>query len=371
MPKISVITPVYNGSKYLGIALDSLFAQTFMDWELIVIDDGSTDETPEILAQYVDSRCTIIRQTNSGEATSRNVGLEHAHGEYIAFLDADDIFLPNALADLSGFLDIHPEYGVVFSDGYLCDENGKTLTRLTEHRPGIFTGNILEPLILSASVITVPICTMTRRSIIEEHNIRFDKNLTIGPDWDFWIQLACYTHFSYLDKLTCMYRVHLTNITRTSGKKKRYEDLVYGRMKVMKAEWFQDLSEHTRKIFFSNLLIELLGRQPDRQLAILQGEPFKQLPAAYQSQLWRQVGICRMLMNIDRNDIYLYLTTAISICPNDMKSRVLVRLLRFNQSIAFNLVRMWQYLNKLTFNLHFIGKHKPKPVPTALRPVEY
>ncbi len=240
MPLISIIMPVYNGARFLQHTLDSLLAQTCGDWELIVVDDGSTDTTPELLAQYDDQRFIKIRKDNGGEAHTRNVGLKHASGEFIAFLDADDLYLPTALADMAAFLAAHREYDAAFSDGYLCDENDQILSRLTEHRSGVYTGNILEPLVLTADVITVPVCTLTRRMVIQQHQIEFDEKLVIGPDWDFWIRLARYAHFGYLDKPTCMYRVHLTNITRTAGIQKRRADLLYGRLKVLNASWFPE-----------------------------------------------------------------------------------------------------------------------------------
>ena len=99
--------PVYNGELFIEQALDSLLAQSFQDWELIIVDDGSTDSTPFILNRYaVDPRIRVIRQNNAGEAGARNTGLDNMKGEYMAFLDADDIYLPSALSDfkrLSGF----------------------------------------------------------------------------------------------------------------------------------------------------------------------------------------------------------------------------------------------------------------------------
>ena len=197
MPKVSVIMPVYNGARFVAEAIESVLAQTWQDWELTIIDDGSTDSTPSILKAFSDPRIIIIRQENRGEGAARNVGLDTAMGEYVAFLDADDLYLSNALADLVAYLDVHPQVDAVFSDGYLCDEGGKPLMRLSEHRPGVYTDNILEPLVLSPSVISGIICTMARCSIIEHYGVRFDESLVIGPDWDFLIQLARHARFGF------------------------------------------------------------------------------------------------------------------------------------------------------------------------------
>jgi hypothetical protein len=146
------------------------------------------------------------------------------------------------------------------------------------------------------------------------------------------------------------------------------KDLIYGRIKVMNAEWFHFLSETTKFMFFYNLLIKLLSGQPDQQLVILQSPQLRQLSEIHQAHLWRQVGIDRWLRNSERTEVSRFLTTALTLYPNDRKSRMLLKLLMFNQSIALSLVRSWHYLNQITVDLQFIGKHKPKPVPDALGP---
>src|SRR5215217_3780270 len=130
-PKVTVITPVYNGERYIEGAIASLLAQSFQDWELVIIDDGSSDSTPQILEKLADPRIRVFRQENAGEANARNVGLDQATGEYISFLDADDLYLPTALEDLSSFLDSHPEFDVIYSDGQICDDQDHPLMRLS------------------------------------------------------------------------------------------------------------------------------------------------------------------------------------------------------------------------------------------------
>ena len=142
MIKVSVITPAFNAERYLADAVRSVLGQTRTDWELVVVDDGSTDATQAVLAAFADSRIRVVRQENRGEAGARNTGLRSAQGEYIAFLDADDLYLDSALTDVVDFLDAHPGVHVMFADGYFCDENSHPLLRLSEHRPGPYTGMI-------------------------------------------------------------------------------------------------------------------------------------------------------------------------------------------------------------------------------------
>jgi len=208
MPKVSVIMPVYNGERFIAEAIDSVLAQSLTDWELIVVDDGSTDRTPEVLKRYADPRILTIRQQNQGEGGARNAGLDHVCGTYVGFLDADDLYLSNALADFVAGFEAHPKIEVLFSDGYFCDEEKHPLMRFGDHRPGLFTGYILEPLVLWPSVVSVPTMMMVRQSTLELYEARFDPSLKYGVDWDFWTQLARFVQFDHLNSLTALYRVH-------------------------------------------------------------------------------------------------------------------------------------------------------------------
>ncbi len=362
--------PVYNGSKYLRKAIDSVLSQTFRDWELIIVDDGSKDATPEILHQYSDSRIIKMRQDNVGESGARNTAMMHANGDYISFLDSDDIYFPNALADLSGFLDRHSEHDVVLSDGYFCNENAKKLFKLSCHKPGVYVGNILEPLTLSPSVIPVPVCAMTRHAIIERHGIRFDETLRIGEDWDFWIQLARYAQFGYLDKPTCMYRVHQTNLTRTSGFRRRMGDLERARMKVLGSDWFGRLSAHTRRQFFYGLMIELLAGQIVKQKEILESEPLRNLSFHDQADLWRLVGMEYLVKNTELEFARYCLQKAMHQSPNERKNRYLNWTLKnLGWSVTVMSARLWRLVHKFISVLKATGQHRPRPAPSGLRPV--
>jgi glycosyltransferase involved in cell wall biosynthesis len=343
MPKVSVIMPVYNGELFINRAIDSLLSQSFHDWELVVVDDGSTDSTPQILEGFRDKRIRIIRQPNSGEASARNVGLGHATGEYISFLDADDLYLPNAIEDLSFFLDLHPEYHIVYSDGQICDHEDNPLMRLSEIRSGIYTGNVLEQLVISSSVITVPVCTMVRMSKIQECSAQFDPELVIGPDWDFWIQLAVNAQFGYLDKMTCKYRVHNTNITRRVDVEKRQRDQALARMKVMNSTWFTTLSLSTRELFFAELLMNLVYKDPHAQNAILRSPQFSVLPAHVRSRLWRTVGINVLQYERNADIANSYFSEAQKITPNDRKTKILIWGLKWGPGITLQAVKLWKH----------------------------
>lgn len=368
MDTISIITPVYNGEKYLQAAIDSVLAQTYPNWELIVIDDGSTDSTPEILDRYSDSRIRKVRQENRGEAVARNTGLDLARGSYIAFLDADDVYLPNALADLAGFLDQHPEFDVAYSNGYICDESLNRLMELSEIRPGFFSGNILEKVVLYSGVVTVPVCTITRRDAIQKTSSRFDKDLVIGPDWDFWIQLARHVPFGYLDKITCCYRIHSANITRTSGLSKRKLDLIRGRLKLMHSAWFQDLSLATRREFFYTLLLDYSNGLLDVQKEILASAAFKALPENFQTSILRQLGIACLSSSANTKTGLWFLEQALSISPGDQKSRMIRRAYQAYPPAIHSLICIWRLLHQAVARVTQMGKRTPKEVPSSLQP---
>jgi glycosyltransferase involved in cell wall biosynthesis len=340
-PKVSVIMPVYNGASFLKKAVNSLLAQSFQNWELVVVDDGSTDATPQILEGYDDVRIRVIRQVNGGEANARNTGLGQVRGEYIAFLDADDEYLPNALEDLSRFLDDNLQYGVAFSDGYICDQEDLQLMRLTEIRPGIFTGNVLDAVVMSPSVLTVPVCSMTRRSGIQQFNIKFDEQIVIGPDWDFWIRLAVHVEFGYLDRLTCKYRVHTNNITRTTASEKRKKDKIYRRMKILNSDWFPTLSLATKESFFLDLLINTLSGDIEKQKNVLGNEHFQKLPAPIKSALWRSAGIDMVRSGHELELVRSCFQEALNLDPGSFRSQLLLWGVRLGRPFVMGIIKLW------------------------------
>ena len=126
MPAVSVVIPVYNSAKYLRECLDSIVAQTFSDWEIIAVDDGSSDESPEILDEYAakDSRIKVIHKANAGVSAARNDGLDAAQGEYVVFVDSDDLLVVNALDILHKTISSE-NADIAFADhfSFQCDKN--------------------------------------------------------------------------------------------------------------------------------------------------------------------------------------------------------------------------------------------------------
>jgi CMP-N-acetylneuraminic acid synthetase len=180
MPKVTVYIPTHNYARYLTQAIESVIKQKYSDWELIVIDDGSTDDTPDILKKYADHpRIKIIHQEKKGLPVTNNIALRLSQGEYIMRLDADDYLDENALLVLSNILDTHPGVGLVYPDYYRIEENGELID--IERRKKI--GKEVSLLDLPAHGA----CTMIRKSCLIELG-GYDETLSCQDGYDLWIR---------------------------------------------------------------------------------------------------------------------------------------------------------------------------------------
>jgi glycosyltransferase involved in cell wall biosynthesis len=202
MPLISVITPVYNGEKTIKETIESVLNQTFQDFELIVINDGSQDATVEIVKQVEDSRLKLFSYPNAGQATSRNRGVSQAVGKYIAFLDADDLWTADKLDAQLQTLQANPQAAVAYSWTNCIDESsqflrrGSYITAIGDVYAKLLLINFLEngsnPLIRAEALAEVG---------------EFDASLTPAEDWDMWLRLAAHYQFVVVPSPQVLYRV--------------------------------------------------------------------------------------------------------------------------------------------------------------------
>lgn len=185
MPLISIIIPIYNTEQYLRSCLDSVLTQQMGDFEVLLINDGSRDNSLNICNEYAmrDCRVRVFDKPNGGVSSARNLGLDNAIGEYIMFIDADDRLVPNAL---EMFLPYTPDYDFVRMNVMVLNADGST-----QKLHLVATQNKKEAMDLSISnsIIVGPISALFRRSLFEDHNIRFDTKLQIGEDWIVSTQL--------------------------------------------------------------------------------------------------------------------------------------------------------------------------------------
>jgi glycosyltransferase involved in cell wall biosynthesis len=208
-PKVTVIMPAYNRAAYLREAIDSVLAQTLSDLELIVVDDGSTDETAALLAAVGDARLRCLRQEHRGVSAAVNRGLRAARGEYIARLDSDDVWFPETLQTLAAVLDARPEIGAVYAKGQAMTAGGKPLPR-TNGLPQRFEGDSLRSLLYED--FTCNIVTLARRSCFERAG-EYDESLPANEDWDMWLRIAEHDRFAFVDRILARFRLHEGNMT--------------------------------------------------------------------------------------------------------------------------------------------------------------
>ena len=205
-PLVSVVIPTYNREKYIGQTVESVLNQTYSNFEVIVVDDGSTDGTKKALLKYA-SRLKYIFQSNSERGASRNKGLKESKGEFIAFLDSDDLWLPEKLNEEISQLLSNASAGVVYSDVDLIDANGNYLK--TIKRKG-YQGNVTEQL-LCDNFISIGGHLIRTKLLRQINGSREERELSGSEDWEMWVRLSRITDFVYLPKSMVKIRTHDSN----------------------------------------------------------------------------------------------------------------------------------------------------------------
>ncbi len=208
MPKVSVIIPAYNVASYIGETLDSVFAQTFADTEVIVVNDGSpdTEDMERALARFND-RLTYIKQENQGASVARNTGLSAAQGKFIAFLDADDLWLPNYLNEQIKFM-IERDCDLVCSDAEVfSDVSHAEQSYMESLMPGSpSAGSVTFLGLLSAEQSLITSGVVVRRELVIQAGL-FDEALRNAQDFDLWLRLAHKgTRMAYQRRVLLRYR---------------------------------------------------------------------------------------------------------------------------------------------------------------------
>jgi glycosyltransferase involved in cell wall biosynthesis len=210
MSKVSVVMPVYNAGKYLHQSIDSVLAQTLHDFELICIDDGSTDGSPEVLQAYAsrDARILVLQnERNLGVAVSRNTGMTVARGEYIAIQDADDVSLPQRLERQVAYLQATPAISVLGTAMLVVDEHEVAL----RHWPAFETDVVLRCLLLVMNPLAHPSVVLRRRVIQEIGG--YQKSMAAAEDYEILVRAAAVCKFANLPEVLVRYRQHSMQAT--------------------------------------------------------------------------------------------------------------------------------------------------------------
>lgn len=340
MPVVSVMMPVYNAARTVGAAVESVLGQTYPDWELIAVNDGSSDDSAAIIQGYADRRIRLIHQEHAGEGAARNHALQEARGAYIAFLDADDWLLPEALKVHVEFLEGRPEFQAAYSDGYKCDDAGAPLLKLSQAKPALVSGNLFGWMIIHP-MYGVPCAASFRSAVARQHRLRFDESLTLGTDWDFFIQLAEVASFGYIPAITCKYRLHSGSISAVLSEKRRAFHARIQR-RVMGRPSFEGVSLKKKKVFFYQLLVMHLNGNPRAQEEVFASPQFASLPPGEQGELYRLVAGEYLLKGSEEPFTRRCLQVALALDPGNLKHRLLWRLFRVDRRAARATMRVWR-----------------------------
>ena len=207
-PKVSIVLPVFNGEKYLRDAVESVLSQTLDSWELIIVNDCSTDNTRSIAEGYVavDKRIKLINNDkNLKLPRSLNAGFKTASGDYFTWTSDDNILMPDMLEKLSIELDHHKEIGLVYSDMKMIDENGEAILDScfgNQKKPNVFSG-------YGASFMY--------RSDVAKDVGEYDPDMFLAEDYDYWLRMYSKTKIGYISEALYIYRQHSGNLTATKA----------------------------------------------------------------------------------------------------------------------------------------------------------
>ena len=188
--RFSIIMPLYNKAPYVGKAVESVVGQTYGEWELVVVDDGSTDGSGDTVKAFTDNRIHLMRQENAGVGMARNNGVAASHGEYLCFLDADDWWEPTFLAEMAALIERHPDAGI-YGTGYYIVKNGRKRVAPIGVDEGFTEGDINYCQVY-AKTLCMPLTSITvcmPRTVFEEAG-GFPTGIRLGEDFLLWIHTA-------------------------------------------------------------------------------------------------------------------------------------------------------------------------------------
>lgn len=233
---ISVVIPTYNRARYLREAIESVLKQTYQNFEIIVVDDGSTDNTKEVVSSY-GNRINYIFQENKERSAARNNGIIHAKGEYIALLDSDDMWLPNHLEVCFRALHSKPDAGLSFSKSYLINENGNIVSKL---KLSPFNGDALKDIVsrisnggCNSSSCLIKKCIFDNAGYFNE-----DRDLAVsGEDWEMWVRIAACTNFvstnAYTVKIRFQKEISSISVDKMAKAMTKAMDTVYSNVYIL------------------------------------------------------------------------------------------------------------------------------------------
>lgn len=221
---VSVVITCFNYGKYLKSSIDSVLEQTVPVEEIIVVDDGSTDNTQSILSDYrTNEKIRFVYQKNRGQAKAKNTGLQLARGEFVAFLDADDIWAPRKIEKQIKLFK-NPKVGVVYTRQKFINQKGEIISK-GPRRLRVYRGNVRRQVLKDNFV---PFSSaMVRKQILDESGY-FNEKLAMSIDWELWLRLSLLAEFDYVDEDLLLYRVgHPGQMSKDLATREKCADMVF------------------------------------------------------------------------------------------------------------------------------------------------
>ena len=217
MPKITVLMPVYNCELYIQEAVDSILNQTYTDFEFLILDDASTDQTVSIIKNYKDSRIQLIEKPlNTGYTNSLNYGLQLAKGKYIARMDGDDISFSERFARQVSYLEANPDV-VLCGTSYKIIGNDKKLSFPENH-------DAIKLALLRGNCIAHP-SVMIKKKILDDFSIIYDTSKEPAEDYDMWVRLLCIGNLHIIQDVLLEYRIYNTQVSKKRAEEQKKNDI--------------------------------------------------------------------------------------------------------------------------------------------------
>ncbi len=271
LPLVSIVLPTFNGARWLDGAIDSCARQTYQNWELIVVDDASTDTTPQIIEEWQrrDSRIRGVRNAaNRRVPGSLNRGFAEARGSYLTWTSDDNLFRPQAIGAMAEFLDGNAEVGLVYTDLTFIDDSGRPTSSMRVPDPGAlaFTNSVMA-------------CFMYRRGVYEQVG-DYDAGFELVEDWDYWLRALEHFRLAPLHRDLYQYRFHEGSLTST--KRQRVDEQIERLLAYYLAS-HRTFSRHERSLGYQRLAARpSIRSRPTLRWAFLWkamiNDPFRFLP---------------------------------------------------------------------------------------------
>lgn len=296
MPLVSVIMPVYNAEKYVGLAIDSILKQTYTDFEFLIFNDGSSDNTRQVIESFQDPRIKFHDSTtNSGYVTHLNRGIELATGKYIARMDADDISLPERFELQVNFLENHPEVGLCGAWILQFEGNDEPDKRVMYRYPADHDEICVA--LLRHNSFAHPV-VMMRRNILIENGLRYDPDYMPSEDARLWVTLKNYTQLHNIQKVLLRYRKHNNQISTEKHELRRRNTT---RIKIELIEEITGPLSDQEKKLYSDIVHKSYSNSGDEYLSAFFTLVNKIITANNSKRIYSPAELNKQLQNILRS----------------------------------------------------------------------